>query len=88
MTIYGPYKASLKAVMDGFAQGIRAYSEAEKEKTGEMLYEHLSYRLKAEDSMKEKLTRKGFPLTAESAFYAVKDAIGFRMVCRFVDDIY
>ena len=88
MTIYGPHKASLKAVMDGFAQGIRAYSEAEKEKTGEMLYEHLSYRLKAEDSMKEKLTRKGFPLTAESAFYAVKDAIGFRMVCRFVDDIY
>ena len=74
--------------MDGFARGIRAYSEAEKEKTGEMLYEHLSYRLKAEDSMREKLTRKGFPLTAESAFYAVKDAIGFRMVCRFVDDIY
>ena len=88
MTIYGPHKASLKAVMDGFARGIRAYSEAEKEKTGEMLYEHLSYRLKAEDSMKEKLTRKGFPLTAESACYAVKDAIGFRLVCRFVDDIY
>ena len=88
MTIYGPHKASLKAVMDGFARGIRAYSEKEKEKTGEMLYEHLSYRLKAEDSMKEKLTRKGFPLTAESAFYAVKDAIGFRLVCRFVDDIY
>ena len=88
MTIYGPYKASLEAVMDGFAWGIRAYSEAEKEKTGEMLYEHLSYRLKAEDSMREKLTRKGFPLTAESACYAVKDAIGFRMVCRFVDDIY
>lgn len=88
MTIYGPYKASLEAVMDGFARGIRAYSEAEKEKTGEMLYEHLSYRLKAEDSMREKLTRKGFPLTAESACYAVKDAIGFRMVCRFVDDIY
>lgn len=30
MTIYGPYKASLEAVMDGFARGIRAYSEAEK----------------------------------------------------------
>ena len=27
MTIYGPHKASLKAVMDGFARGIRAYSE-------------------------------------------------------------
>lgn len=33
MTIYGPHKASLKAVMDSFARGIRAYSEKEKEKT-------------------------------------------------------
>ena len=43
MTIYGPHKASLKAVMDGFARGIRAYSEAEKEKTREYVFSILAY---------------------------------------------
>ena len=88
MNIYGPAKDSLSSVMADVARGISAYNEIEKEKTGEALYEHLSYRLKAEESMEEKLKRKGLPLTAESACFGVQDAIGFRMVCRFVDDIY
>ncbi len=88
MNIYGPAKDSLASVMADVARGIAAYNEIEKEKTGEALYEHLSYRLKAEESMEEKLKRKGLPLTAESACFGVQDAIGFRMVCRFVDDIY
>ena len=88
MNIYGPAKDSLSSVMADVARGISAYNEIEKEKTGEALYEHLSYRLKAEESMEEKLKRKGLPLMAESACFGVQDAIGFRMVCRFVDDIY
>ncbi len=88
MNIYGKAKDSLASVMADVARGIAAYNEIEKEKTGEALYEHLSYRLKAEESMEEKLARKGLPLTAESACFGVQDAIGFRMVCRFVDDIY
>ena len=88
MSIYGNIKDSLESVMNDVARGIAAYNEIEKEKSGEALYEHLSYRLKSEKSMEEKLARKGFPLTAEAACYEVRDAIGFRMVCRFVDDIY
>ncbi len=88
MSIYGNAKESLASVMADVARGIAAYNEIEKEKTGEALYEHLSYRLKSEESMAEKLSRKGLPLTAESACFGVHDAIGFRMVCRFVDDIY
>jgi putative GTP pyrophosphokinase len=38
--------------------------------------------------MKEKIARKGLPLSAQSALRELKDAIGIRIVCRFIDDIY
>jgi GTP pyrophosphokinase len=38
--------------------------------------------------MREKCRRKGLPETAESALGKVKDAIGIRIVCSFVDDIF
>ena len=88
MGIYGKYKASLQAVMEDMAQGMKKYNEEEKQRSGEMLYEHLLYRLKAEDSMEEKLRSRGLPMTPKAACYEVRDAIGFRMVCRFIDDIY
>lgn len=88
MGIYGKYKASLQAVMEDMARGMKAYNEEERQRSGEMLYEHLLYRLKAEDSMETKLQSRGLPLTPQTACYEVRDAIGFRMVCRFIDDIY
>ncbi len=88
MSIYGKYKASLQSVMEDLAKAMESYCEEEQQNGGDMLYEHLRYRLKSESSMEDKLKKRGLPLTAESAFYKVRDAIGFRMVCRFVDDIY
>lgn len=88
MDIYGIYRPALEAVAARMAEAIEAYGAAEKEKTGEMLYEHLRYRLKSEESMEAKLRARGLPLTAESALRGVRDAVGFRIVCRFVDDIY
>ncbi len=88
MNIYGTYKASLQAVMEDIDRRIEAYNQDVQKQTGEMLYEHLRYRLKSESSMEEKLQKRNLPLTPESACYDVRDAIGFRMVCRFVDDIY
>lgn len=88
MSIYGKYKASLQSVMEDLAKAMECYCEEEQQNGGDMLYEHLRYRLKSESSMEDKLKKRGLPLTAESAFYEVRDAIGFRMVCRFVDDIY
>ena len=50
--------------------------------------EHLKYRIKAEDSMREKCRRQGLPETAESALQGIQDAIGLRVVCTFLDDVY
>lgn len=38
--------------------------------------------------MTQKCERKGLPLTPESALIENRDAIGLRIVCNFIDDIY
>lgn len=88
MDIYGSCRPSLEAVMETVKEKIERYGAAVKEERGTSLYEHLSCRLKTADSMEEKLRKRGLPLTAESALYGVRDAIGFRVVCRFIDDVY
>lgn len=87
-TIYGKYAGTLQQVLDDIVGHIEKYSAEEKAKTGEMTYEHLIYRVKSDDSMREKCDRKGLPQTAYSALHDIRDAMGLRIVCRFVDDIY
>ena len=50
--------------------------------------EHYLTRIKSEESMREKCVRKGLPVTTDSALNIIKDAIGVRIVCAFVDDVY
>lgn len=50
--------------------------------------EHCKGRIKSADSMIEKLQRKGLPVTLEAALNEVHDAVGIRIVCQFVDDVY
>jgi putative GTP pyrophosphokinase len=50
--------------------------------------EHIKTRIKSEQSMKDKLIRKGFEPTCENAITKVFDAAGIRVVCTFVDDVY
>lgn len=87
-TIYGPYGASLQHVMNDLVQQIQSYSAAIKEQSGEAAYEHLLYRIKSSDSMEEKCRRKGLEPTAHAALRDIHDAIGLRIVCCFLDDVY
>ena len=45
-------------------------------------------RIKSAESMRQKLQRLAFPVTAESAMKNVFDAAGVRLVCPFIQDIY
>lgn len=87
-SIYGKYKPAVQAVMEYLVKEIQEYSRRIKEQEGEAAYEHLIYRIKSEDSMLEKCTRKGLPQTAYAALHEIRDAIGLRIVCCFLDDIY
>lgn len=50
--------------------------------------EHVLSRIKTEESMKEKLKRKGLPITLDSALNGVYDAVGVRVICSYINDIY
>ena len=50
--------------------------------------EYITSRIKSEESMKEKLKRKGFEVTVENALTKVYDAAGMRIICAYIDDVY
>lgn len=86
--IYGPCGAYLPRAMALLAEPIEACNEERRKRFGEGAYEHFLCRIKSEESMREKCTRYGLPPTPESALRVLHDAIGLRIVCHFVDDIY
>ena len=51
-------------------------------------FESISCRIKTVPSIVEKLSRKGYELTAESIEKNLNDVAGIRVICSFPDDIY
>ena len=49
--------------------------------------EHVKSRIKTEKSVLDKLNRKGYELSLENLKEHVKDMIGIRIVCSFIDDV-
>ena len=84
---YEAWRPVLEKVLEQLVRDIKAYNQKEKDATGENAYEHLIYRVKGTASMEEKCQRKGLPVTAKSALHDIHDAIGLRIVCRFLSDI-
>ena len=87
-SVYGEQAAILPLVMKYLADRIDGINSRRREETGEGLYEHFIYRVKTEESMREKCRRKGLPETPESALRTIRDSIGMRIVTTFVDDVY
>ena len=87
-SIYGKCKDTLPVVKSVMLERLTRLNKETKEKTGEGIYEHLNSRIKSEDSMREKCERKGLDVTPESALTKIYDAVGFRVVTTFIDDIY
>lgn len=88
MSIYGQYRKPLEEILAALRKKIEAIGKAERERTGSMPYEHLRGRIKTDASMREKCRKKGLPETEFSALREIHDAVGIRIVCRFVDDVY
>lgn len=86
--IYGEYADYLPLILEDFSQRICKKNDEVKKETGYKLFEHFIARVKTPESMIEKCQRKNFPVTTESALKKVRDSIGLRIVCGFVDDIY
>jgi len=88
VSIYGEHEAALRRVMAKTAEYIEDCGKRYAREHGEKLFEHLSFRLKSEESVREKLRRKGLEETAGNAVSGIRDAVGLRAVCLFIDDVY
>ena len=56
--------------------------------TGAKLVEKYHSRIKTAQSMIQKLTRLNLEVNVQSALCQVYDAVGIRIICGFVDDVY
>lgn len=88
MSIYGEFLGAMENVMGNLAKIIEANSRENEVKTGEKHFEHLRFRIKSDGSMREKLKKNGLEENAYNALRCVHDAIGIRVVCLFIDDVY
>ena len=87
-SIYGEYLPKLEAARDYLVKEIEIVREEMKKKYDLDTVEHLISRIKSEESMREKCQRKGFEETTESALTKIFDAVGIRVVCAFISDVY
>ena len=86
--IYGSNLPRMEAVMDKLFAVIESTRRELTAKNGMDPAEHVLARIKSEESMREKCRRQGLPETEESALIKIHDAIGLRVVCAFLDDVY
>ena len=86
-SIYGDSLPLLESKMQYLVDEIQKARNQIKGTIGMDPVEHLIYRIKSEESMREKCVRKGLPQTPDSALRVLKDAIGVRVVCAFVSDV-
>lgn len=87
-TIYGAELPAMRALMYEVLDHVNEFRAEEKTRTGADPVDHCLARIKSDASMREKLARKGCEATAENALHAVHDAIGVRVVCSFLNDVY
>ena len=87
--IYGGQSANLEEVLQILLHRIDALRAQflEKEEDSDPV-EHCLGRVKSDESMREKCRRQNLPETPESALEVLHDAIGIRIVCAFLNDVY
>ena len=87
-TIYGDRLPEMEKVLDELNVFLGEIRETLKQKNGIDPVEHCRLRIKTDESMREKCRRNGLPETAHSALTMIHDAIGARIVCAFLNDVY
>ena len=87
-SIYGAHKPVIEQKLKDILAHVDEIRSTMTESLGMDPVEHCLGRVKSEQSMREKCGRNNLPETTESALGKLFDAIGVRIVCAFVDDVY
>ena len=88
---YGDYYPLLKKAEADLLERIGSYSSGNTEPeltedTQPIMY--VKSRIKSPESMREKLKRSDLATDADTAMANMHDAVGVRVVCSFVDNVY
>ena len=87
-SIYGSHLKRMEEIVKYMQESIMTLREKIIQEEGMDPIEHYLARIKSDESMREKCRRNGLPETEESALKEIRDAIGVRIVCAFLDDVY
>lgn len=87
-TIYGTHLPEMERLLDHLIAKVKDLRARMTDEMGLDPIEHILARIKSDQSMREKLQRKGLPQTTEAALTQVYDALGVRIVCGFLSDVY
>ena len=87
-SIYGTHTDEMTDALDDILHRIDDLRLRIMRDKGTDPIEHCRSRIKSEESMREKCRRLGYPETEESALKLIHDAIGIRIVCAFLSDVY
>ncbi|HAM16280.1 MAG TPA: GTP pyrophosphokinase [Eggerthellaceae bacterium] len=85
--IYGANRSQMEQLQNELEESIADLRTRICAQTGLDPVEHCLTRIKSEESMREKCRRRGLPETPHSALVEIHDAIGFRVVCAFLNDV-
>ena len=87
-TIYGDAYPEMERVMKNTVAYINGLRQGLTPLYDDDPVEHLSCRIKSDESMREKCRKRGLPETKDTALDILTDAIGIRIVCAFRSDVY
>ena len=87
-SFYGKEIVRLEAVITEITARLEVIKKYRQINNDKNPIEYIKSRIKSENSMKEKLKRKGLEVNLENALSKVYDAAGIRIICTFVDDVY
>lgn len=87
-SIYGNHRDSLEQCMTELTDVLLCVRSSLSERNQCDPVDHILCRIKSEASMREKCRRLGLPEDETSALNIIKDAIGIRMICPFISDVY
>ena len=86
--IYGKHRARMELALDKLVLCVKELRQSIASESEFDPVEHILARIKSDESMRDKCRRKGLPETTESALTKVYDALGVRVVCAFLSDVY
>lgn len=87
-SFYGDSIVLLNGAMSDIESKLNIIREMKKNQKDRDPISYVISRVKSEDSMKEKLKRKGYKVTLENALTKIHDAAGLRIICPYINDVY